>query len=355
MGLSGATAPARAGGPADVLERQALRSVLAPASLMLAVTRAGERLVAAGERGIVLLSDDNGRSWRQAGVPVSVTLTSVFFASRTQGWAVGHGGVILHSDDGGETWSKQLDGVRAAQLVLAAAQAAVADTGATTGDRSTRRLRDAERLVADGPDKPLLDVYFANEREGLVVGAYGLAFSTEDAGKHWQPADDRLVNPEGRHLYRIRAVGSDLYLAGEQGALYRSRDGGRHFTGIKTNYPGSYFGMVTGPRDDLLIFGMRGNLYRTQDAGLNWRQIDSGRTAALTDGIRASDGAILIVDGDGGLMRSIDDGKTFRNIPTGIAGPINSIAQAADGSLILAGLRGVARLPLDKIRTGVEP
>ncbi|AQV98194.1 glycosyl hydrolase [Cupriavidus necator] len=360
MGLSGATAPARAGGPADVLERQALRSVLAPASLMLAVTRAGERLVAAGERGIVLLSDDHGQSWRQASVPVGVTLTSVFFASRTQGWAVGHGGVILHSGDGGETWSKQLDGVRAAQLVLAAAQTAVADAGAAgagapTGERAARRLRDAERLVADGPDKPLLDVYFANEREGLVVGAYGLAFSTGDSGRHWHPVDDRLVNPEGRHLYRIRAVGSDLYVAGEQGALYHSRDGGRHFTGIKTLYPGSYFGMVTGPREDLLIFGMRGNLYRTQDAGLNWQQISSGRTAALTDGMRANDGAILIVDGDGGLMRSIDDGKTFRNIPTGFAGPINSIAQAADGSLVLAGLRGVARLPLDKIRTGVEP
>lgn len=360
VGLSGATAaPARAGGPADVLERQALRSVLAPASLMLAVTRAGQRLVAVGERGIVVLSDDHGQSWRQGSVPVSVTLTSVFFATPTQGWAVGHGGVILHSGDGGETWSKQLDGVRAAQLVLAAAQAATpaagsANAGAATGDRAARRLRDAERLVADGPDKPLLDVYFANEREGVAVGAYGLAFSTEDAGKHWHPMDDRLPNPEGRHLYRIRAAGSELYVAGEQGTLYRSRDGGSHFAAIKTAYAGSYFGMVTGAPDNLLIFGLRGNLYRTQDAGQSWRQIGSGRSAALTDGMQANDGAILIVDGAGGLMRSTDGGETFRNIPTGMTGPINSIVQAADGSLILAGLRGVARLPLNKIRTGVE-
>lgn len=355
VGLSGAAAPVRTGGPADVLERQSSRSVLAPASLMLAVTRAGQRLVAAGERGIVLLSDDHGQSWRQGSVPVSVTLTSVFFATPTQGWAVGHGGVILHSADGGETWSKQLDGVRAAQLVLAAAQGASAETGVANAGAAARRLREAERLVADGPDKPLLDVYFANEREGLAVGAYGLAFSTGDAGKHWHPVDDRLPNPEGRHLYRIRAVGSDLYVAGEQGTLYRSRDGGGHFAAIKTAYPGSYFGIVTGSPDKLLIFGLRGNLYRTQDAGQNWRQIGSGRSAALTDGMRADDGAILIVDGSGGMMRSTDDGETFRNIPTGIAGPINSIAQAADGSLILAGLRGVARLPLDKIGTGVEP
>jgi photosystem II stability/assembly factor-like uncharacterized protein len=353
MGLTAAEGLAPGRAQADVLARPALRSALASTSLMLAVTRADQRLVAVGERGIALWSDDHGESWRQASVPVSVTLTSVFFATGKQGWAVGHDGVILHSGDGGQTWSKQLDGVRGAQLVLAASRAAMAESGADAG--AARRLRDAERLVADGPDKPLLDVYFANEHEGLAVGAYGLAFSTRDGGKHWQPADDRLPNPDGRHLYRIRAAGSDLYIAGEQGTLYRSRDGGAHFTAIRTAYPGSYFGMVTGPHDDLLLFGMRGNLYRTQDAGLHWQQIGSGRTAALTDGIRSGDGAILVVDGAGGLMRSTDDGETFRSVPTGAAGPLNSIAQAADGSLVVAGLRGVMRVPRGKIETGVKP
>ena len=89
---------------------------------MLAITRAGARLVAVGERGSILLSDDSGVSWRQAKVPVSVTLTAVQFPNAKAGWAVGHLGVVLHSADGGETWAKQLDGREAASLVLEAAK-----------------------------------------------------------------------------------------------------------------------------------------------------------------------------------------------------------------------------------------
>jgi photosystem II stability/assembly factor-like uncharacterized protein len=59
------------------------------------IARAGKRLVAVGERGIVVLSDDDGATWRQASVPVSVTLAAVQFPTPTQGWVVGHYGVVL--------------------------------------------------------------------------------------------------------------------------------------------------------------------------------------------------------------------------------------------------------------------
>ena len=80
----------------DLLAQPAQANVRAAASLQLSVTRAGKRLVSVGERGLVLLSDDDGRSWRQArSVPVSVALTQVRFVSDTLGWAVGHSGVVL--------------------------------------------------------------------------------------------------------------------------------------------------------------------------------------------------------------------------------------------------------------------
>src|SRR5690606_9884464 len=108
-------------------------SARAQHSLQLAVSRAGNRLVAVGERGVVLLSDDDGRNWHQAeNVPVSVTLTDVHFVSATHGWAVGHSGVVLHSADGGETWQRQLDGNQAAKIILedARQRAAAGEAGA---------------------------------------------------------------------------------------------------------------------------------------------------------------------------------------------------------------------------------
>ena len=58
---------------------------------MLAVATVGNRLVAAGERGIVLLSDDGGASWRQARVPVSVSLTALQFVDGRTGRVRGEG------------------------------------------------------------------------------------------------------------------------------------------------------------------------------------------------------------------------------------------------------------------------
>jgi photosystem II stability/assembly factor-like uncharacterized protein len=69
----------------------------AASSLLLDIAAAGDRLVAVGERGHILYSDDHGDSWVQTRVPTSVMLTRVFFVSGDLGWAVGHDGNILVS------------------------------------------------------------------------------------------------------------------------------------------------------------------------------------------------------------------------------------------------------------------
>src|SRR5262245_5569405 len=45
----------------------------------LAVARAGSRLVVAGERGRILVSDDRGTHWKVVATPTHNTLTSVMF------------------------------------------------------------------------------------------------------------------------------------------------------------------------------------------------------------------------------------------------------------------------------------
>src|SRR5579871_3059098 len=74
-------------------------------SLLTDVVHAGERYVAVGARGAVLVSDD-GKAWRQANVPTRMTFTAVA-AVDAQVWAVGHEGVIVHSADAGEHWELQ--------------------------------------------------------------------------------------------------------------------------------------------------------------------------------------------------------------------------------------------------------
>src|SRR5439155_22896850 len=122
----------------------ALPAARAARALLMGIARAGGRLVAVGEHGLVVLSDDNGIAWRNAAqVPVDATLTAVRFADEKLGWAIGHLGMVLRTDDGGEHWVKQLDG-------LAIGRLAQAGTDVTADE--------AKRLADDGPDKPLLDL-----------------------------------------------------------------------------------------------------------------------------------------------------------------------------------------------------
>src|SRR5690606_1104372 len=144
-----------------------------------------------------ITSDDQGQTWRQAEVPVSVSLTAVHFASSTLGWAVGHDGVVLKTEDGGQVWSKLLDGNKANTLVLADLKARVAalegDLAEASGDDVERlqaeleaiqfRLEDAEAGASFGPARPLLALWFKDDRIGFVVGAFGQIFRTDDGGK----------------------------------------------------------------------------------------------------------------------------------------------------------------------------
>ncbi|WP_414705352.1 WD40/YVTN/BNR-like repeat-containing protein [Pseudomonas sp.] len=315
-----------------LLDQPALQSAKAPRSVLLAVTRAGERLVAVGERGIVLLSDDSGASWRQAKVPASVSLTSVQFVDAEYGWAVGHLGVVLHSTDGGETWSKQLDGIQAAQLALAAAQ--------QSGDE--RLLKGAEWLVADGPDKPFLDLYFSDRRHGYIVGAYGLILRTTDGGASWQSWMGQVENPEGLNLYAIDAQGGELFIAGERGLLLRSSDAGQSFQALASPYEGSFFGLLSSRSGGLLAYGLRGNAWWSSDRGDSWQQLDTGLESALAAGIELADGSLLLASQSGELLLSDDSGRHFEHRRTHEGATVAAVEQAADGSLTSVGLGGLS-------------
>lgn len=335
----------------DVIDRPARPTALGKSSALLSVTRAGKRLVAVGERGIVLLSDDSGSSWRQASVPVSESLTNVRFVNERQGWAIGHSGIILHSADGGQTWQRQLDGRKAADLCLTLARQV--GEHAKAGDaRAKGLLADAERLVADGPDKPFLDLWFKDANEGFVVGAYGLILGTSDGGQTWQSWQDRIDNPRGHHFYAISVVGDDILIAGEQGALFHSTNRGNSFDEVKTPYAGTYFGVRHLADGGVLAYGLRGSIYRSTSGLKDWQKVASGADSTLNGGASLDDGSLLLVDQSGHLLRSKDGGRSFQIASTRLGFPLTAVASAPDGAVIVVGLGGVARMAASTASAG---
>ncbi len=331
---------------ADVLQRPAAPGARADAGVMLAIARAGSRLVVVGERGIVLLSDDHGATWRQARVPVSVSLTAVRFVDARRGWAVGHGGAVLSSVDGGATWALRLDGIQAARIAQQAARAQADAPGASAGPAARKQLADADRLVADGPDKPFLDVSFPDARHGVIVGAYGLAFATDDGGEHWQSWMGRLPNPRGNHLYRIARAGRRLFVVGEQGLVLRSDDGGAAFAAVETPYAGTWFGVHADRDGGLLVYGLRGNAWASADAAAPWTKLALGTPNTLADATLLSDGRIVLVDqgGQAFVSDAASPAHGFRPVAPGFGAPVAALVQAADGALVAATAHGVRRI-----------
>jgi photosystem II stability/assembly factor-like uncharacterized protein len=336
-----------AAGTTDALDQPALLCRRPAQSVLLDLTTTGSRLIAVGERGIIVFSDDAGRTWHQAKVPTSVSLTAVQFPTAKEGWAVGHAGVVLHSEDGGETWARQLDGRIAARLALEAAQEDVKANGATgaRAQLAKRRLADAQRLVDDGPDKPFLALHFENEESGFVVGAYGLMFRTTDAGKSWRPWMSRLDNPKGLHLNAISEVGKTIYLAGEQGLLFRSTDGGETFKRLATPYEGSYFAVAAMPSGKVVVAGMRGNAYWSGDQGKTFTKVVPTVPVSFSAITLLADGSLLYANQAGLVLESHDHGRSLQPLAIPRMPPLAGLTELQDGTLVTVGFGGALRIP----------
>jgi len=333
--------PVVAQGFVDVLDTPAQVSHLAQHGLLVGLASAGERLVAVGQRGHILYSDNGGESWQQARVPVSSDLVAVHFPSASHGWAVGHDGVVLHSADGGESWQRQFDGRQVGPTMLNHYRALARAN--PQSEALAALVSEAQRMTEEGADKPFLDVWFESERVGYIVGAFNLIFRTEDGGSSWTPWLERTENPSALNLYAIRPAGGELLIAGEQGLLLRLDHGSGRFVPSPTPYAGSFFGILGTP-DVALVFGLRGNLFRSVDAGASWSQVETGLPVSITSGTRLADGRLALLSQAGHLLLSSDDGASFQLQPQPAMTPVAAAQASTTGALVLVGMRGARRL-----------
>ncbi|MDH1074183.1 YCF48-related protein [Pseudomonas nitroreducens] len=332
----GVQAGEQADGFVDVLDLPAAYSNAPSRVPLLAVTRAGNRLVSVGQRGHILYSDDGGTHWRQAEVPVSSDLTAVYFPTPNEGWAVGHDGVVLHSADGGIHWGRQLDGRQIGQLMLDYYAAHPQPDNATW-------LEQARRFKEEGADKPFLDLWFRDANEGFVVGAFNLILHTRDGGRTWEPWNHRVDNPQALHLTAIAASGDDLFIVGEQGLLLRlshQQEGQQErFVALPSPYAGSFFGVVARP-GLVFAYGLRGHAVRSDDGGESWSAVDTGLPVSLTAASFDASGRLYLFSQAGQGLVSDDRGVSFKPLELAERLPVSG-AVAGPGRLLLVGTRGV--------------
>jgi photosystem II stability/assembly factor-like uncharacterized protein len=301
---------------------------------LLAVTPAGTALVAVGSRGMIIRSEDGGRSWVQSAAPVQSDLLAVHFPTAMDGWAVGHSGVILHSSDGGKSWAKQFDGRDAAE----AFKKFYAVQGTEAAARTSAEL---ERNYKAGPALPWLDVWFEDAARGFVVGSFGMIAATVDGGKTWEPWLERVDDDRALNLNSVRGVGANVYIAGERGMVFALDRKNQRFKATSTGYPGSFFGLV-GTTDTLLAFGLRGVVYRSEDGGATWHALKLPSETTVTAGaVLRRPGAFVLVNSAGQLLLSDDDGRSFTLGKVAAPMRYTGVVLAGSQLAVVTGLNGV--------------
>lgn len=326
----------------DPLRREALSLSRPDSTVLLDCCKAGSAVVAVGERGVVLLSGDGGRSWRQAKrVPVSVTLTAVRFVDAKVGWITGHGGVVLRSTDGGEIWQVVIDGRGLARSALTAVQ----QRAAKDPQQGALLLRAARRWIHELPDKPLFDLELRDASRGVVVGAFGFVFETRDAGRTWTSWMDRVPNPQLLDLYAVRTVGPKLYLVGEQGLICVSSDGGQSFGVVKSPYAGSWFALAGDGASGPVVAGLQGNAWRYDEAAESWEALTGAPpTASFVSATMDGTGQVLLANQANQIFSALP-GRTDLELRARAHTAPMTHAMALPGGLILATtFRGVHRI-----------
>lgn len=255
----------------------AVLSTHAVKTTVMGATWANKRLVAVGDHGIVLLSDDQGRQYRQSSaVPISTVLTSVSFIDANRGWAVGHWGAILATRDAGDTWQVQ-------------------------------RLSSEE-------DRPLFAVHFFNAHDGVAVGLWSRVLVTDDGGKVWTQQSPGPMSGESHADLNLMSLFADahdgLYATAERGQVLRSDDRGKTWRYLDTGYEGTLWSGAVLADGSLLVGGQRGTLIHGSADGQTWRQIPLNAKSSITS-IAVSGQHVIAVGLDGLVVRSNDGGSTF--------------------------------------------
>ncbi|MBW2315996.1 MAG: hypothetical protein JRH10_17635 [Deltaproteobacteria bacterium] len=184
-------------------------------------TSNGNHVVAVGFFGAAYVSTDAGETWSLHQTGTQKSLYDVSMADENRGWAVGQRGLILRTEDGGRSWAKQSNVKEAQGSQLFAVHAIDANTAWTVGEWGTRLFTDdggttwqdrsltigethprfvwlapAEQEAVRGGEKVFEDVGLNDvfclappSQRCWIVGEFGYVFFSENLGLSWEKAE----------------------------------------------------------------------------------------------------------------------------------------------------------------------
>ena len=249
------------------------------------VAYAGTRIVGVGSAGKIIISDDNGKSWKQVSTGISADVNQVRFPDSKTGYTLSQGVILMKTENGGDDWFP-LELPASAYPYFSNIYFYSVNVGYVYGGAGVYKTIDGGRhwaksfaALSDG----LYSASFIDENNGFICGSARRVIHTTDGGTTWETVNIGVIG-ENTSLTNIVFVNASTgYITSSAGDVLQTVDGGKtwakagtvqtdgatnrmYFTNVNTGY------ILTGFNQAVL--------YKTTDGGKTWlsENINSGGT-----------------------------------------------------------------------------
>jgi photosystem II stability/assembly factor-like uncharacterized protein len=291
----------------------------------LSINAAGGKLYICGLFGKVIVSSDNGTTWKRQDWLTVRNLFEVQFKDENDGIIVGGNGDIFKTSNGGENWVRKVpaENIKLKDVEYFNGNVIVA---VGEGDYICRSTDGGETWGAiKSAGKPGLWglCYDRQTKTGLACGfggSGGVILRTTDEGQNWRTvsgSEDTIA------FYDINYISSDTAIAvggsGEYQVIKKTTDGGLTWRKIDISpiYLGyySYFESVKfADSKNGVIAGHSGTILNTTDGGETWK-LYSGFGEYEFEDVEFSDSKTGYITGSCGvILKTTDAGITWKKI-----------------------------------------
>ena len=240
-----------------------------------------------GSSGILLETRDGGNSWKQAEKFTGDTIREIYFSDENNGWMLCERDIynlasnapsyLLKTTNGGADWEK-IEFSGGGRFRIAKIFFSENGAGFAVGESGALFILQEDRKTWKKQPSPirylLLDGAFTDKRNGVMVGAGGNIFFTEDAGFSWNRS-----NLSGAPDIKLNAVffanKQTGWTVGADGKIFQTVSGGKNWreqkSGVSVNLNDIFFinsaeGWIVGDEGTLLHSTTAGNVWTKLDA-----------------------------------------------------------------------------------------
>lgn len=267
-----------------------------------AIASNGKVVVVGTQSGVVLISEDQGKTWKRNALG-NTSLVDIVACGKNGFVAVDHYHKVWSADADGKNWqSVSLEMPRTPLAVTCDKQGGWWVAGVNSVISGSADQGKTWKTTDLGKDAQLTTIQFLDEKNGIALGEFGLTVFTEDAGATWKPG---AKIPGDFYPYSALFSGrNEGWLSGIAGQMLHTTDGGKSWTKQINATQASLNRLFM---HDGVPFGVGAGGVIARLDGNTWRLVPYPDPVPVFLGGGASlpGQSAVVIGGPGGLLRAV--------------------------------------------------